>query len=284
MTSAAAPFPLVAIDIGNSRVKLGLFTSARGAADGLPCPDRTLDLRPESTTVAALADWLAPYAPEDLSWWIGSVQRAVASRLIDGLRDRAGDQIVLLSHSDLPLQVALKRPDMVGVDRLLGAVAANRLRQPDRPAVIIDLGTAITVDLVSPQGAFLGGAIMPGIGLATRALHHFTDLLPLLDMPELAEPPPALGTGTMEALRSGVYWGAVGGVRHLIELLAQQMGSQPHVYLSGGAAPTVAGLLSPSSRYVPHLILAGIALAAAHAGCVAAPAEQGGAGCATEPT
>jgi type III pantothenate kinase len=124
------------------------------------------------------------------------------------------------------------------------------------------MGTAITVNLVSSSGAFLGGAILPGIAMAARALHEFTDLLPLLDMQSLAEPPPALGTNTVEAMRSGIYWGAVGGVRHLIELLAGSVQGEPMVVLTGGAAPAVATLLAHQARYEPHLVLAGIALAA----------------------
>ena len=94
------------------------------------------------------------------------------------------------------------------------------MRPPGRPAVVIDVGTAITVDLVSAEGAFLGGAILPGIAMSARALHEFTDLLPLVDMSELAAPPPALGDSTEAAMRSGLFWGAVGAVRQLIEQLA----------------------------------------------------------------
>ena len=65
---------------------------------------------------------------------------------------------------------------------LLAAVAANRIRTADRPAVIVDLGTAITVDLVSSDGAFQGGAILPGIEMSARALHDYTDLLPRIEM------------------------------------------------------------------------------------------------------
>ena len=62
--------------------------------------------------------------------------------------------------------------------------------------MIVDVGTAITVDLVSADGAFLGGAILPGIQMSARALHEFTDLLPLVDVSDLTAPPPALGTAT----------------------------------------------------------------------------------------
>jgi type III pantothenate kinase len=208
-----------------------------------------------------LGDWLAPHRPGDLSWWIGSVQRTYTSQLVEWLRESGAKQIVMLASGDLRLTVSLPRPDMVGIDRLLAALAANRVRPPDRPAIVVGLGTAITVGLVSSQGAFLGGAILPGIAMAARSLHEFTDLLPLLDMTTLAEPPAALGTSTVEAMQSGLYWGAVGGIRHLIDLMSG--GGAPQVYLTGGAAASVAGLIAPDAQYLPHLTLAGIALAAA---------------------
>ncbi len=100
------------------------------------------------------------------------------------------------------------------------------------------MGTAITVDLVSADGAFLGGAILPGIAMSARALHEFTDLLPLVDLAELAAPPPALGTETEAALRAGLFWGAVGGVRELMGQLAGP--ERPQVILTGGASAAVA--------------------------------------------
>ena len=194
-----------------------------------------------------------------LRWHIGSVNRPAASRLIDWLRDhRPDDEIMLLTSGDLPLAVKLPRPDMVGVDRLLDALAANRLRTPGRPAVVVDVGSAITVDLIDAGGAFLGGAILPGIAMSARALHEFTDLLPQIDMAELAEPPPALGTATVAAMRSGLFWGAVGAVRQLVEQLTGNRDAE--VFLTGGAGPVVAQLMGTSARYVPHLTLAGIAL------------------------
>jgi type III pantothenate kinase len=166
----------------------------------------------------------------------------------------------MLTSGDLPLVIKLPRPDMVGVDRLLDAFAANQLRSPGRPAVVVDVGSAITVDLLDAEGAFLGGAILPGISMSARALHEFTDLLPLIDMAELAEPPPALGKATAAAMRSGLYWGAIGGVRQLVEQLTGDGSAE--VFLTGGAGTVVAKLLGQSAHYVPHLTLAGIALAA----------------------
>ncbi len=259
--SDPAPFPLVASDIGNNRIKLGLFEADCG--NQLPEPSCTFGMVNEQPDLVRIAAWLSEAVPGGTAWWIGSVNRPTTTRLIDWLRAaRPEDRITLLAAGDLPLAVALKRPDMVGIDRLLDAVAANHLRGPDRPAVIVDLGSAITVDLVSHEGAFLGGVIMPGIGMSARALHEFTDLLPLLEMVELTTPPPALGKATLPAMRSGLFWGAVGGIRQLIELLSREVSGKPEVFLTGGAGPAVAELLGERTRHVPHLTLAGIALAA----------------------
>ena len=258
--SQSSPFPLVAVDIGNSRMKFGLFD--RDPLESLPEPIRTLHLTGEEPDFDRLAQGLLEPA-QALTWWIGSVNRPLTSRLVDWLHlDRPGERITLLASGDLPLRVALERPDMVGIDRLLDAVAANFLRRPDRPAIVVDVGSAITVNLVSAEGAFLGGAILPGIGMSARALHAFTDLLPLVDASELAAPPPPLGTATVPAMRSGLFWGAVGAIRELIPRLSGQAANQVEVFLTGGAAPAVAELLSDAARYVPHLTLAGIALAA----------------------
>jgi len=259
--SPSSHFPLIAVDVGNNRVKFGRFEPDDG--DELPEPISSLQIAGEDPELDRVGRWLSEMPSETTSWWIGSVNRRTTSRLIDWLRSgRPRDRITLLAAGDLPLSVALERPDMVGIDRLLSAVAANHLRLPSRGAVVVDVGSAITVDLVSPQGAFQGGAILPGIEMSARAMHSFTDLLPLVAMSELTTPPPALGTSTEPAMRSGLFWGAVGAIRQLIERLTDELPGQPQVFLTGGAGPAVAKLLGHSARHVPHLTLAGIALTA----------------------
>ena len=252
---------MIAVDVGNQRIKLGRFEALPTA--GLPEPVATLQILGEDPQLNRIAAWLAD-VPGPLSWWIGSVSRPTAGRLIDWLRQRAGrDPITLLAAGDLALEVRLPRPDMVGVDRLLDAVAANRLRQPGRPAAVVDVGTAITVDLLAADGAFCGGAIAAGMTTAARALHAFTDLLPLVDVSELNLPPAALGTSTIEAMQSGLFWGALGTIRELIAQLTAGIAIPPQIFLTGGAGPAVAGLLGAHAQHLPHLTLAGIALTAA---------------------
>jgi type III pantothenate kinase len=256
--------PILAVDIGNARIKVGWFAApSPPPGETLPEPERVLALDGHRPEFERLAAWLDAAPGEKLHWWIASVNRPATTRLLDWLRTgRPNDGVTLLAAGDLPLRVALERPDMVGVDRLVDAVAANRIRTPDRPAVVVDLGTAITVDLVSAEGAFLGGAILPGIEMSARALHEFTDLLPRIEMRDLAEPPPALGTSTVAAMRSGLYWLAVGAVRELASRLTDDLAHPPDIILTGGASPALAAVLGTSARFVPHLTLAGIALAA----------------------
>jgi type III pantothenate kinase len=255
------PFPLVAADVGNNRIKLGLFQGRPD--DGLPEPSRWFGVSDREPELDRIGRWLAQTVPEEVAWWIGSVNRPTTTRLIDWLRaTRPKDRITMLAAGDLQLVVAVERPDMVGIDRLLDAVAVNRLRDADRAAVIVDLGSAITVDAVLREGSFLGGVIMPGIGMAARALHEFTDLLPWVDVADLTRPPLPLGKGTLPAMKSGLFWGTVGAIEKSVELLSREVAGAPEVFLSGGAAPVIARALQRPVRHVPHLTLAGIALTA----------------------
>lgn len=279
--------PIIAVDIGNARIKVGRFNrtgfrrgdpgsapsracDVRGCKPLLPLPVDTLSMDGHNPAFAQLADWLDGAGPPMFSWWIGSVNRPATTALLDWLREvRPRDAVTLLASADLPLAVRLPEPDKVGVDRLLDAVAANVLREPGHSAVVVDVGTAITVDLVEADGAFCGGAILPGIAMSARALNEFTDLLPQIDVADLREPPPPVGKSTVEAMRSGLFWYAVGAVRELAARMTAGHGAgadsawtEPTMLITGGAGEAVAKLLGSRACLVPHLTLAGIALAA----------------------
>ncbi len=255
---------MIAVDIGNARMKFGFF-EVRDASD-LPEPVASLQVSDSEADLADVARWLTELHSGRVGWWIGSVNRPTTTRLVEWLRAaRPEDRVTLLASGDLPLEVGLDRPDMVGIDRLLDSVAANHLRRSGHPAIVVDLGSAITVDLISSDGVFQGGSIMPGIAMSARAMHEFTDLLPLVEMSELTDPPDPLGTSTLPAMRSGLFWGAVGAIRELIDRLSANQPAGPDVFLSGGAGPAVARLLGPTTKHVPHLTLGGIALSAAAA-------------------
>lgn len=251
--------PLIAVDVGNSSAHFGLFTDPASR----PLPRPTLWMRLETTAdeFRSLLAWLPPKSPP---WVVASVAHEATQRLIDWVEPLRPDVAYRrLDHGQLPLALAIEHPHTAGLDRLAAAVAVNCLREPDRPAIVVDVGTAITVDAVSADGTFLGGAILPGMDLSATALVAGTSQLPPVDT-EFTVPPRAIGKSTEAAIRSGIFWGAVGAVRALIAQAVQELGDQPLVAVTGGGAELLLPQIDPAGEYlhVPHLVLSGIAVAA----------------------
>jgi type III pantothenate kinase len=271
---------LIAVDIGNSRMKIGRVSRGQRANSSLathelPVPGAAVDLAINHATggfdEARLAAWCDEHSRNNSTWFVASVHRAAAERLttaIMGWAAEAGVECPVrqLTYRDVPLAIRVDAPERVGIDRLLAALAADRIRQPDRAAIVVDLGSAITVDLLDPSGAFCGGAILPGIAMSARALAEHTDALPRVALDHLEHPPAPVGKSTIPAIEAGLYWGAVGAVRELIARMSNDLSSPPEVFLTGGASSHVANLLEAKSsysvRHLPHLVLSGIALVA----------------------
>ncbi len=261
----------VAVDVGNSQIKLGQFSSGLHPAGRLLEPIATLELPIEQQTgkfePTPLCAWCEQHLSSHTFWSIASVYRSAAASFIATISAWAKQldldwPIRQLTYQDLLLTIRVEEPAKVGIDRLLAAVAANRLRAPEQAAIVIDLGTAITVDLIEPDGAFAGGAILPGIGMAGRALADQTDALPHVVLGPSETPPLPLGKSTKAAIEAGLYWGTIGAIGELVSRLSKGLSAQPDVFVTGGAARSVATALDQQVpvRYVPHLVLAGIAL------------------------
>ncbi len=251
-----SPLPLIAVDIGNSSTKVGWSFVHRDEL-GLPIPDATYGF---ATGQLPGVDLISALPRSPARWAIASVHREGSRRLSEWIgQRRAADSMQHLTYPDLPITARVAAPEKVGLDRLAAAVAANHLRRPDAPSIVIDAGSAITVDVVAADGAFEGGAILPGFRMSAQALYS-ADLLPLALLEPNDEPPAALGKDTHSAIRSGLFWGAVGAVRELVQRLSDDLPRPPDVIVTGGDLRQLASQL-PGSRYVPHLVLAGIALA-----------------------
>jgi len=170
-------------------------------------------------------------------------------------------QQVLVVGRDIPMPMPIKttNPQSVGTDRLCAAVAAyDRLGSA---CVVADFGSAATIDCVDDEGAFLGGAIMPGLAMSARALGQYTAALPTVD---LIEPEGIFGTTTEEAIRNGIINGARGALRAIVEAYAEKLNIWPLVVLTGGDAK----LLCPDIQedgivqaVVEDLTLRGVAMA-----------------------
>lgn len=199
-------------------------------------------------------------------WLVSSVRRDALCVLEQYVLQRVQAQSVndlwrVITRHAIPLSVDVLEPDRVGVDRLLAASAAAS-RFPQRPLIVMQVGSAMTVDLVRDPNVFGGGAILPGVPMMLRLLGQAADLLPTIDADELTDLPPLPGRNTEQAMRCGTASALVGGAQHLVNRYRQTYGSSTLVVLSGGDGTRLAHHLLPPIEVVPHLVLHGLALIA----------------------
>jgi type III pantothenate kinase len=243
--------PGVVVDIGNTAIKWGRCSSGR-VTDICILPPGDVNAWQRQ-----IEHWELPAAT---LWVLTSVQPQQCAALERYLRERGHRVHLLTLAASLPLQVRLDQPDYVGIDRLLDAVAANSRRSPGTPAVIVDAGSAVTVDWLDAEGAFGGGAILPGLRLMAAALHEHTALLPLIPAPRQA--PPLPGTTTIAAMEVGIFWAVAGGVRALIEQYAAISRVRLQVFVTGGDGQVLHSVLGASVEWWPTMTLEGIRLSA----------------------
>ncbi|MCM2273286.1 MAG: type III pantothenate kinase [Candidatus Didemnitutus sp.] len=169
------------------------------------------------------------------------------------------EPFVLQAGVKTGLKIRYRNPAEVGADRVANAIAATQ-RHPGRDAIVVDCGTATTFDVVTAAGDYLGGAIMPGVGLSAEMLSARTAKLPAV---EIARPEAALGRTSVESIQSGLYHGHAGAIRHLLATLAAESfaGSKPVVVGTGGFARMFEAERL-FDEVVPELVLLGLRHAA----------------------
>jgi type III pantothenate kinase len=265
LSAAAVVIPIVAAGVGNTSLQFGVIEFGR-----TPVPQP----RQHHTFPIINGDpQFAPPAPDDYRHWIvASVHPPATQRLRAWAEKLGAESFHVLTNDEFPIASDVEVLDQVGSDRLAAAVAVNRLRDPSLAAIFVDAGTALTVNAISADGVFLGGAILPGAGTSLAALEKATQQLPKveLDLKNSGEPPRPIGKHTRAAIRSGVYWGLVGAARQLIEQMSEELQSQPQLFVTGGFGPWLSAELMGQAggeriekvEFVPHLVLSGVALTA----------------------
>jgi type III pantothenate kinase len=247
---------ILAIEVGNSRTRLGCF-------EGRELREVTAVANGDLAAIAdaAATRWESLAAAEERAVVVASVNDPVADRLAIAIEDRLGGVECHRIGRDLPVPIgeSLDPETITGVDRLLAAAAAwDTLRQA---CVVIDAGTAVTVDFVDGAGTFHGGAIAPGARMQLEALHARTAQLPAIELARPAEGE-AFGRNTREAMLHGIVDGIRGLVWRLVERYAEAYGAFPMVVATGGDAELLFGDDELVNRIVPDLTLRGIAAAA----------------------
>lgn len=142
------------------------------------------------------------------------------------------------------MPVLYENPAEVGADRIVNSVAA--FEKYGGPCISVDFGTATTFDCVTAKGEYQGGVVCPGIGISADALFGRTARLPRVD---IRKPAKIIGTNTVASLQSGLYYGYLGLVDGILELLLGEMGRETKVLATGG----LASLIGPGSKYIKHV-------------------------------
>jgi type III pantothenate kinase len=246
---------LLALDIGNSAVKAGLFSDETLA--------RVFSVEPPPDGASDAASWREAFAsalgdaPVEHVGLV-SVVPARTAAIARALRILTGASITTVApEMRLPFALNYDTPDTLGTDRLAAAAAGwvQYGRPSARSVLVVDAGTAVNYEVVHRDGIYRGGAIGPGPALMRDALRAGTAQLP--DIP-LRLPETPTGTSTQTALQSGVLWGLIDSVQGMTRRLAAPLPDAPWLLLTGGWGEALADHLDAEAEHAPHLVLHGV--------------------------
>lgn len=236
---------LLALDVGNTNITVGIFQN------GTLADHRRLRTVREQTSDewGILIANLLRLAGLDTKALDGIIISSVVPPLNSSLAEmsqRYFDAQAMFVTAETPtgLKILYDNPAEVGADRIVNSVAA--LHKYGGPCVIVDLGTAITFDVVSANCEYLGGIIAAGIGISAEALFSRAARLPLVDF---RKPARVIGTNTVASMQSGLYYGAIGAIDGMVERLVEELGPDTKVVATGGHAGMIAG----GSRYIKYV-------------------------------
>ena len=245
---------LLVLDVGNTKTGIGIHDDGEWIADWRI----TTHLHYLPDEYAMLIKSLL--AEADLAF--GSIDGAVMASVVPPLttvlqeltQRYIGLTALVVGHDvETGVDIRIDNPAEAGADRVANTAAVHKLY--GGPAIVLDLGTATTFDVVSDKGDYLGGAIAPGLGISAEALVMRTARLPKV---ELAVPPRAIGRSTVSAMQSGLVFGYVGLVKELVERLKQDLGGTPKVIATGGMAELISEWTHVIDIVNPRLTLEGI--------------------------
>ncbi len=281
----AAPYFGV-IDIGNSGIKASLADSASKQLVGpvrsiywlLPNEQKKSppaefqnatsswasidDIDAISQTIIELKNGI-PDLKQGLLWRVSSVQPQALASLATSLESQlTGESLQAVASGDVPMKYKIDAPESVGIDRLLAAWGAWQSSRKKNPLIVIQAGTAVTVDWVDQDGAFCGGAIMPGLSLTLKYLALGTAHLPWLAPPRDPRDVAIPGRNTREAILAGVTASFIGGIEQLQRRYRSQYSGDPNeieTVVSGGDGLTLSQAIAAPYRVVNHLVLNALA-------------------------
>jgi type III pantothenate kinase len=270
----------IAVDIGNSGLRAVVLPERSTVPLATPLRinwnQSAANIQTElSAACDQAAQWISHLdlllaQPGATQWWISSVHPPALNELKRFLSSKKGCQIEVVDYRRIPMAVEVDYPDRVGIDRLLAAYAAGHITH-HRPLIVIQAGSAVTVDLLDgPEAAkmpdkldrFLGGAILPGVPMMLRLLSGAAQMLPSVEAKELVDLPVLPGKNSQAAMLAGTSSCLVGGVQHLISRYRNQFAQNLPIVISGGDGPLLVPHLVEPVIETSHLVLSGLRLLA----------------------
>ena len=247
---------LLAIDIGNTNIAIGVFEDERlRAAWRLGTDVHKLEDEYASVFLNLLSLKGLAFADIDRAIISSSVPPLVT--VFEGLCQRYFEvsPMIVGPGTKTGVRISIDNPREVGADRVVNAAAGHRLY--GGPLVVIDFGTATTLDAVSEEGDYLGGAIAPGIGISAEALFEHAAKLPRV---ELVRPQKAIGRNSVSAMQSGIIFGYVGLIEGIVVRMRKELGGTAKVIATGGLADVICRETDIVDALEPDLTLVGLRL------------------------
>jgi type III pantothenate kinase len=223
---------LLAIDVGNTKIYLGVFERENLQATWRLATDTDKMADEYASLIFNLLSHIGVATSEIKEAILCSVVPPLVVTFQEMCRRYFNvSPLVVEAGIKTGMRIQMDNPREVGADRVANAVAARHLY--GGPVIVVDLGTATTFDVVSKEGDYLGGAIAPGMGIAAEALYKHTAQLPQV---ELLPPKRVIGKNTIAAMQSGIVLGYVGLIESIVGRIRQELGEEARVVATGGLA------------------------------------------------
>lgn len=235
---------LLTIDVGNSRCKFCFGNLDEPMPIDLLAAIELDEIEERFSALASFDQCVISSVNSEAS---GRIRRILAQKV-------TANQLVFLNSKNSPLSLLIDSPETLGADRLAAAFAA--FKRSNGSAIVVDSGTAVTVDRINLDGGFEGGAIFPGVNLAFQSLANHTDKLPNVAL-EAGVTPKTFGKETKSAIQSGVFWGQVGAIERIVENYRRDLGDVP-VFFTGGVGESMCHATNLNGEFVEQLVLEGL--------------------------
>lgn len=252
---------LIAVDIGNTNIRLGLFLKGEEKeVKSVPGDSESmLKKHLKSMWERIPVSKSSKEKKRNGVLIVSSVKPAWTEMIREIAKEHLGEKTLMIGKEiPFPMDLSVEKTykDKIGTDRVVTAAAAYAVVED--AVVVADFGTAVTIDLIDESGIFLGGVIVPGFEASAQALKELTAQLPKIKM---KKPKGVYGTNTEEAINCGLYYSAIATLQEIVRRFAEKIGKWPQTIITGEGAKLIKDDCKFIDNYVPDLVIKGIALA-----------------------